>query len=346
MSSLRKLLATTPFPRAVAPSRSHKSSPEPSSPTPPATDRPSQTAFHFQLVDPTPQPSPHLPVISEVRSASQPRVDAKVACPVERLRLQPVGTSDHYLGRCFCYLCKCGLHICPGDLRKSAESPTTKRPLKSKYQEEYTKREHKPVRSLTLNSQSSLPAPKGMDLKTTKQMDFTNPGVAVVPKRPFRSVPKGVKLVTRSSYQRDFPDWKPGETVLFKCIELPYRGDIVSFKTKSTYQDEFIAEKPSENFNSMRSRKRSDPIAVLNDFYGSTSHKSEYQLPSKTYALDDGKALKQNARNQSEWFATPQVRSLTTTYRSEFSPKDHPLHVPFKHKAKSAVVIDPAEGKD
>ena len=36
-------------------------------------------------------------------------------CPLLNLNLPPVTDMDHNIQNCFCYMCKCGKHKCPGD---------------------------------------------------------------------------------------------------------------------------------------------------------------------------------------------------------------------------------------
>lgn len=259
----------------------------------------------------------------EARSRSQPRLKPS-QCALESLVLQPVGTSDHYLERCYCYLCTCGKHVCPADLRKAAGSPHVKFE-ESNYKHEFTGREAKPSLPFLVPALSALSVGK-MDLRTTSRTDFQSPGPSEHSKH-LRNLPMGsVKFVTRSSYQRDFPNWKPGETVLFRSQEPPYRGNIVGFKHKTTYQEDYEhSTKPAEHFH--YSPPRQDPITGLTDFYGQTSSRSHYQphvpepprrSPKPAYCI------------------APKGLKLTTTYRQEFPVKEQSLRVPFKQAARNA----------
>lgn len=261
----------------------------------------------------------------EARSRSQPRLKP-VQCALDSLVLQPVGTSDHYLERCYCYLCTCGKHICPADLRKEAGSPRVKA-SESNYQHEFTGREAKPSRPFLVPAVSALSMGK-MDLRTTSHTDFQSPGPSEH-LHYLHNLPMGsVKFVTRSSYQRDFPNWRPGEAVLFKTREPPYRGNIVGFKHKTTYQEDYEhSSKPAEHFH--YSPPRQDPITVLNDFYGQTSSRSQYQphVPEPP-----------QRSHPPAYLAAPQGLKLTTTYRQEFPVKEQSVRVPFKQAARNAFL--------
>ena len=262
----------------------------------------------------------------DLRSRSQPRRQPS-SCPLDSLSLQPVGTSDHYLERCYCYLCTCGSHLCPAEIRKAAGSPHVKA-SQSNYRQEFTKKEMKPQQSFKvpiLNSHSS----GKMDLRTTSHTDFKPPGPSHVHMHT-QDIPLGsLKFVTRSSYQRDFPNWKPGETVLFRSKDPPYRGNIVEFKHKSTYREDYeLANRQVEHFH--YAQPRQDPITVLTDFYGETSNRLQYQAPS----LD---ASPQRSF-QPAYHLAPQGFKLTTTYRQEFPVKDQSPRVPFKQAARNAIM--------
>lgn len=333
MAAIRKLLSTTPYPQPFLFRRSQESLSLPASarqaspsPIPSATGQSFAPALFAPIpLAKTPTIGVTFPVVT----------DAKARCPLERLNLQPVGMSAHYLDRCYCYLCKCGEHQCPGELRKG-EHRGNRKGWKSHYKETYTGREVQRVKGMKPEWEGSLPRPTQMDLKTTQQMDFRPPNTRaiVLPKRQYE--PNGIKLVSRTSYQRDFPDWKPCETVCFKPKELPYRGDLVTFKSKSTYQDEFVAERPAEHFSLRKGQKRPDPIAVLSDFYGTSSSKLQYKAPLESLQTEKPLA-RGNVRNYSDLAFSPPIRSLTTTYQAQFPIKEQTIQPPTKRQAHRSL---------
>ena len=334
MAAIKSLLSSTPYPKPLVSERGPTHSAKPLAPT--GLSSPCLTTPRQTSLPPPSNPSPQsLPESPSPVTARVP--DAKAQCPLERLSLQPVGMSAHYLDRCYCYLCKCGQHVCPGDLKKTRTLP---KGWKSHYQETYqSNKDYKPVIEMKPVIQYSLPRPTKMDLKTTKQIHFQDPKSPpiVLPRRKY--TPNNIKLVSSSSYQRDFPNWKPGETVLFKPMELPYRGDLVTFKCKSTYQDEFIAERPKEHFALKNGRKRSDPIAVLNDFYGTSSSRTQYKPPSGGFEDYANQSRKMNQRNISEMTHTPAIRSLTTTYREQYDQKEQSPQPLLKRQAHRSASL-------
>ena len=54
------------------------------------------------------------------------------------LEAPPVGEMNHSLGLCYCHLCSCGEHICPGDAHKNQRY--LKSALISNYKKEFNKK--------------------------------------------------------------------------------------------------------------------------------------------------------------------------------------------------------------
>lgn len=273
--------------------------------------------------------------MANFRSRSQPRLNGSSVCPFERLPIQVVGTSDHYLDRCYCYLCTCGEHICPGDLKRKAAAQIT-RTIPSLYRTDFGPKERVPSQPFSMPMQASAPSTGRMDLRTTAQMDFRPPGKLPIMRQFRESLRNSLKCVTRSSYQCDFPNWKPSEAVLFKVTELPYRGDTLCFKTKSTYQDNYDSAGKAEPIERKKPHQHSGPITSLADFYGQTSHRAQFRRPKKVNMVEESER-KQGQRSESDWVTAPPLRCLTTTYRREFSPKGQPVRIPCKQAAKAAA---------
>ena len=58
--------------------------------------------------------------------------------PCQILSLPPVSEVNHSIGACYCHLCTCGEHLCPGDkLKTSKYLPSS---LKSIYKQDYQKK--------------------------------------------------------------------------------------------------------------------------------------------------------------------------------------------------------------
>ena len=56
------------------------------------------------------------------------------------LDLPPVGETHHKTGNCYCHLCTCGTHKCPGDYNQSDHY--LKSALSSIYKKDFTKKPH------------------------------------------------------------------------------------------------------------------------------------------------------------------------------------------------------------
>ena len=51
-------------------------------------------------------------------------LDLTIECPLLNPKLPPVTDMEHNLQNCFCYMCTCSKHICPGDYRLKAINPS------------------------------------------------------------------------------------------------------------------------------------------------------------------------------------------------------------------------------
>lgn len=54
------------------------------------------------------------------------------------LNTPPVGEMCHEVGHCYCHLCTCGEHKCPGNYNKNIKY--LKSAMRSTYKKEYTKK--------------------------------------------------------------------------------------------------------------------------------------------------------------------------------------------------------------
>ena len=50
-----------------------------------------------------------IPIADDLAVNEEPMI-----CPLSLDNVPPVADMDHYTGRCLCYMCTCGKHICPG----------------------------------------------------------------------------------------------------------------------------------------------------------------------------------------------------------------------------------------
>lgn len=175
--------------------------------------------------------------------SQRPNTKQMERCPLNNPDLPPVGEVEHLVERCYCFLCNCGKHVCPGASRRKTEF--VKSMYSTNYHIEYYRKYGNPSKPLTLTSYTSNRLP--MDLQTMKQRDFQpykiEPAGEPLPRPP----PHSVQFVSRSSYQANFPNWGPNEVIRVNRPWLPYRGDSVRLDPKTTYSESFGKTSPTHS---------------------------------------------------------------------------------------------------
>ena len=128
----------------------------------------------------------------------------------------PVGNIDHYLNRCYCALCTCGLHICPATIRqRRAENHDT-------WTTSYAKQFQPVQKDRIIPSLKVLPelspikarASKFRSEKSSYHVEYSPikpgaPNPRFMPKSYSQSV---LSLAKRSETKAQYPDWKSNNT--------------------------------------------------------------------------------------------------------------------------------------
>ena len=199
-------------------------------------------------------------------------------CPLTHPDFGPVGEIDHFVGRCYCHLCTCQLHLCPNDFKKARFGQTIGSTV---YREAY-----KPVQggepAKVINVQPAYAAnTQPMDLMTTTQRDFQPFEVTSSPRSKPSTAPNSLKFTFRSSYQAEFPNWGSGDAVAEKRPHYPHRGNEVRMELRTTYGQSYRLPpvKTTETASKMNSTATS--FSVSSEFYGETTSQKEYRSPNK-----------------------------------------------------------------
>lgn len=184
----------------------------------------------------------------------------------------------------------------------------------------------------------SLPRPTQMDLRTTKQMDFRPPNTRaiVLPKRPCRA-----KMLSNWSVVPPTNAISPTGNPAKRSASSPKNSPTAATSSLSSpnplTRTNFSPQRPAEHFSLRKGQKRPDPIAVLSDFYGSSSSKLQYKAPGKD--IEPGnRPLRGNQRNLIGLF--PPIRTLTTTYQAQFPIKEQTIQPPVKRMAHRSLSHD------
>ncbi len=249
--------------------------------------------------------------------------------------LPPVGEMEHFVARCYCFLCNCGKHTCPAAARK--RTAFVQSMYDTNYKVAYYRKNGLPSLPLRLDEYRNSAIP--MDLMTIKQRDYLP--FKVQPEKSFKpkSALQSVQFVCRSSYQANFPNWGPTEVIRVKPLSLPYRGDQVKIEPRSTYGHDFMQPlRASDTFDQyVKSSRvgttfvRTGPMAAGTEFYGQTTtmrnFKSLKKIPRP--AFED---------HHDEYLSVESPKShFMTTYRADFLQKRLALR-PMK-KSQSQVLL-------
>ena len=281
-----------------------------------------------------PSPPSHEPRLEALHAPESPTVPSQPEnCPMNNHNLPPVGVMEHFVARCYCFLCTCGKHVCPAAARKRTE--IVKSMYATNYKVEYYRKHGAPSQPLRLEDYRGNGLP--MDLQTIKQRDFLP--YKIQPEKSFKpkSAAQTVQFVCRSSYQANFPNWGPNEVIRVKPFWLPYRGDQVKMEPKTTYNTDFcLPLKTSDTFeqfvkSSRSSLATSGPMAAGSDFYGQTTNMRSFK-PVKRGVLP----TLENRRDDYMAVESPKGH-FNTTYRADFFPK-HPILRPMRKCQSQSLV--------
>ena len=154
-------------------------------------------------------------------------------CPVSSSDIDVIPESYHYLNRCICFMCTCGLHKCPS----ASKTLKTSKPSKSSYKRSYSKPlvSSHPYRVSSTYKENTTK----MDLKTTYMREFTSKDSHSKSTARWPTPQPGYKFEGKSQYSRDFPNWGPVSYVHNKRPVHPIHETKIEFKAKSSYSNDF-----------------------------------------------------------------------------------------------------------
>lgn len=254
--------------------------------------------------------------IQRLRVATHTRQASGFVCPVTNPDLPPVGEMEHFVERCFCYLCTCGKHICPKVQRRRTTSSSM---YATNYRVDYSRKSgeaSKPM-SAWLFSANRLP----MDLQTVHQRDYqpyTIEHVAVP--EPMETQPS-VPFISRTSYQEMFPNWGPSGYAQIKPSNLPYRGAECKLDPKTTYAKDFqhhqatapgVPRPPEAKCTSL--------MRTGVEFYGQTTNQGSYQ----PFKMDQMAVRARVPKERGAKMVAPR-KHFKTTYKADYVPKQLPI---------------------
>jgi hypothetical protein len=231
----------------------------------------------------------------------------------------PIGEMNHNLGNCYCHLCTCGEHKCPGDnSRVKKYLPSV---LASNYRKDYTKKP--PVRSeyplhRPFKREPARSPDVKMDLRTTTQQDFVPHKIEKTSSAKY--IPEDhtnvLKFSGNSNYKRDFPNWGYYEFIHIGRARPPYEANKVKLSPKTMYSENFCKGLKGQRAQSQKKIQSPNPLTAATDFFGVTTTKDTF----RTYRKDN---FPERAVNKA--YGILQLESpkglYATMYKSEYSEK-------------------------
>ena len=240
-------------------------------------------------------------------------------CPLSNSNLPIVSDTEHRAGHCFCHHCTCGIHSCPGESSKFIGSTSLswatqyKKDYKPKYNPRETPiipQEYKSFMKTSVSSKSI----------STSQSEYTPQ--AFIKSENFKpsSTQTGMKFCGRSSYERDFAEWK-GEKNQVSSPNLPYRGYMVKpWHSESIYKNTYKGH-PFQSSKLIPQTSQLKSLVTPGD-QGNfvTTSKSFYKKNEKS----QGPSSQEVAllRNKKEVYKLSTSKGhYVTAYTSDFVPK-------------------------
>lgn len=156
-------------------------------------------------------------------------------CPLDNLDHPPVSEIEHLVSECYCHLCTCLLHKCPGDYPKHHKSPT----WQSLYRKDFKKHSYQATHHKPKCNEYS-PSQHPFAGTTTHREDFRAFDLPMISRPPKSSSVKfhsGFPKMSR--YQADFPNWGPHYTERVTKVPEVYRGSEIKMNCQTVYRADF-----------------------------------------------------------------------------------------------------------
>lgn len=203
-------------------------------------------------------------------------------CELNKDIYPPICDNEHLTGDCYCHLCTCGNHKCPGDYKKQVYS--TRSHFSSLYKQNYRKHSSTPVKQSPIPE--FRPAKYAFEGMTTAKKDyikqeFLHSESCNLDKFNY----KPLKFVAKTSYSSNFGCWKESFLEKQYVMEHPCGKVDSKFLSDSCYRKDFhiyspqIAQENNEKAKHLKERAQGSRglISPSSAFMGKSSQKSDYK---------------------------------------------------------------------
>jgi hypothetical protein len=256
------------------------------------------------------------PKSADIREVAQ---TGKMSIPksCELNSLPPVCDNEHMTGYCYCHLCTCGVHKCPGDYKRRLFSAS------SQFISNYHRNYHRKNSSVTIHKPMPefRPVSFALNSQSTSQKDFEKQEYLKSESFcPLKSSQTRLKFIGKTSYERNFNKWNESFLEKQYVMEFPTPLRDAKFSTESCYRGNFndknLSVYEENNEIARKTKQRSQGIrgiiSSFNGFLGNSSQKSDFkQVKSQPLKL---------AKGPEPILETPDYRAhFTSTYKEAYS---------------------------
>ena len=228
-------------------------------------------------------------------------------CPLLNPKLPPVTDSEHNIHSCFCYMCTCGNHQCPGNYRVKGLNPSNH--FKTNYKLYFKKPGISKTSIIKRPDQYNKPS-QSAENKTISQSSYIPHFIEAVIKEirePAQISP--FKFSGNSVYSSEYPNWGMMETEKPILQRNKFKPSDLSTNNKSQYQEAYLNSVNNDKAQSrdlaksfkLRNWKSKGLISPSSDFIGEVRHVKDYPLLPTITKPKIEKRSQSNMRDYDNW---------------------------------------------
>lgn len=211
-------------------------------------------------------------------------MDAGANCPLLNPKLPPISENEHNIHSCFCYMCICGKHACPGDYHLASVCPSNH--FKTNYKIYFKK----PVLSKVAlcRREDHYIKPKGSSENKSISQSSYIPHFIEPEVKGIVEVSKGTPFKFRgnSVYHSEYPNWGVRETELPIMQRNKIKVNDLKGHNQSQYQEAYHSSfnndkakfKELANSFKLRNWKSNGLLSPSTDFIGCSSNAKDYAV--------------------------------------------------------------------
>ena len=234
-------------------------------------------------------------------------LDLERECPLLNPRLPPVTDSEHNIHSCFCYMCTCGDHQCPGNYRLKHLNPSNH--FRTNYKL-YFKKPGISKTSIIKRPDQYNKTTMSSENKTISQSSYIPHFIEAKSKdvrEPMQVSP--FKFSGNSIYSSEYPNWGMLETEKLILQRNKFKPCDIRASTKSQYQEAYLSSVNKDTLQSkelaksfkLRNWKSDGLLSPSSDFIGEVRHVKDYPLLPTIAKPKIEKRSESSTKNNDNW---------------------------------------------